>query len=82
MITTVDVRSYSRNSGIIWCEMDSGSARSFSAAATAFSFFVFAKENSREMAIACGFASAILASSESSSSQLGVVRISPSAARW
>src|ERR1017187_274332 len=55
-MTTVEVRSYSRNSGRIWWEMESGTASELSASATANSFLGFAKEKRSEMAMDCGFA--------------------------
>jgi len=50
LITTVDVRSYSRNSRRITCEIASGTASERRASATASSFLGLANEKSREMA--------------------------------
>ena len=58
-MTTVEVRSYSRNSGRIWWEMESGTARGFSASATASSLFGFANEKRSEIAMDCGCAAEI-----------------------
>ena len=55
------VRSYSRNSGRIRCETESGFPRSASAAATASSFSGLANENNNETAMASG-ATLIIAS--------------------
>ena len=54
LTATVLIRSYSRNSGRISCDTDSGTPSLFSAAATAFSFSGLAKENSSHTAIAAG----------------------------
>jgi len=58
-MTTVEVRSYSRNSGRIWWEIESGTERRLSAAATANSLVGFANENKSEIAIDCGLAVSI-----------------------
>ncbi len=58
LITTVDVRSYSRNSGRIWCEIDNGTPSASNDSATASSFFALANENNSEIATDSGFAEA------------------------
>ena len=78
-MTTVEVRSYSRNSGRISCEIESGTSIAFKALVTASSFLALAKENRSEMAMDCGFAAVTRAASERNSSGLGSVKISPSA---
>src|ERR1700724_2789431 len=79
-MTTVEVRSYSRNSGRIWWEIESGTRKGSSVLATASSFCGFAKEKSREIATDCGLAAPICAARERSSSPVGDLRISPSLA--
>ena len=70
-MTTVEVRSYSRNSGRIWWEIESGTRKGSSALATASSFCGFAKEKSSEIATDCGLAAPICAASERNSSPVG-----------
>src|SRR6266496_4653437 len=79
-MTTVEVRSYSRNSGRIWWEMESGRCNCFRHSATVVSFFGFANEKRKETAMDWGFADAIVVEREFSSSVEGDDRVSPSLA--
>src|SRR5580658_3935442 len=78
-MTTVEPRSYSRNSGRILCEMEMGSPSGSSACVTNCSLAGFAKEKSNDNAMDSAPLSRILSRSRERCSEVGERRISPSA---
>ncbi len=77
--TVVDARSYSRNSGKIRCDAETGIPSSRNAASTRRSVFGFAKANSKLIATASAPLAFTPSTSAASSASVGSRRISPSA---
>ena len=77
--TVVDARSYSRNSGRIRCDAETGIPSCSSAASTRFSVPGLANEKSSDMATASAPLARTASTSASSSSSLGSRSASPSA---
>ena len=72
-------RSYSRNSGTIWCETEIGSPRARNCPTIFFSCSEFAKEKSSEIATLSALLARIFLRSLASSPSAGESRTSPSA---
>ena len=80
-MTTVDVRSYSRYSGNIWCDSDTGTPSGESALATRRSCSGFANEKSRQTAIDSTFRSRMRATIRSRPARSSGSIISPAGPR-
>src|SRR6185437_5954673 len=77
---TVDARSYSRNSGRIACDTETGSPDEHNARATAISFSGLAKENRRHTAMASAPLALTFSTSSRSSWSWGLLNTVPSEA--